>query len=552
MEAVPSVVDDYCETPTPDGEHLLDLATRLWPNVRFYGKQREMFNSVEYNDETIIPAGNQLGKDFTAAPIILTFFLTRTPCRIVTTSVKSDHLGVLWSEIRRFIDMSSVPLKWGQGGPLVVNPREHLIRKISDMELGIECKTSYIKGMVAENYEAFQGHHAATEISADYDPIHWPLTMFVVDEASGVPDQVFKVARTWSHRRFIFGNPWPTENYFKHAVKGNPATDDPGGDLPRLRDVGFRRKIIQMQATDSPNVALGLVQVARGEEPTGEIIVPGVLTYDQYQTALVDLDEHEKCVRLYADWYDGKQNKLFPVEWLQRAQDIARELLRTRPKRVARTMGVDTALGGDNTCWTIIDQYGIILQESMKTPDTTVIPAKTKALIREHELRPEHVYFDGANDGTVHVQRLRAEGYNVNAVAFGATRLETEWQRQFGSKSDSQIRRDREARFAYVNRRAEMYGMASLLLNPLENPQGFGIPSQYTQLLKQLRPVPKLYDGEGRLKLPPKNAPSDALRDNKTTMVKLVGHSPDESDSFVLACYGLLKKPATKKVGVAF
>jgi len=60
----------------------------LWPDVTLYDKQKEILHSLWANDETYVPAANMMGKDFIAAYAILAFFLTRQPCRIVTTSVK--------------------------------------------------------------------------------------------------------------------------------------------------------------------------------------------------------------------------------------------------------------------------------------------------------------------------------------------------------------------------------------------------------------------------------------------------------------------------------
>lgn len=37
------------------------LTKLLWPDVRFYKQQREIIESVDNNDETFVPAGNQLG-----------------------------------------------------------------------------------------------------------------------------------------------------------------------------------------------------------------------------------------------------------------------------------------------------------------------------------------------------------------------------------------------------------------------------------------------------------------------------------------------------------
>ena len=40
------------------------LKDEMWPDVRFYKQQCEIIQSVEENAETVVVAGNQLGKDF--------------------------------------------------------------------------------------------------------------------------------------------------------------------------------------------------------------------------------------------------------------------------------------------------------------------------------------------------------------------------------------------------------------------------------------------------------------------------------------------------------
>src|SRR5262245_40380131 len=123
----------------------LKLANLLWPDVHFYAKEREIIRSVWENDETVVPAGHMLGKDFTAGAVCLLFFLTRNPCRIVTTSVDSAQLeGVLWGEVRRFIQASKLPLEHGRGGPLVVNHMH--VRKVVN---GKPDPLSYLIGRVA-------------------------------------------------------------------------------------------------------------------------------------------------------------------------------------------------------------------------------------------------------------------------------------------------------------------------------------------------------------------------------------------------------------------
>lgn len=207
---------------TPKQVDPIRLAKTLWPHVSFYDKQIEIIYSVWNNDETIVPAANMMGKDFVAGRLIPLFFLTRYPCRIVTTSAKDQHLMVLWGEINQAIQESAIPLEFSRGGPLVCT--HHQIKRVYK---GKECPLSYVKGMVAsqDSIASMQGHHIANR----GDGI--PRTLFVSDESSSVPDEYFKKARTWAIRMLIFGNTWDCQNYFYHSIKGKPGTDDRGGDI---------------------------------------------------------------------------------------------------------------------------------------------------------------------------------------------------------------------------------------------------------------------------------------------------------------------------------
>jgi hypothetical protein len=183
----------------------------LWPGVTFYDKQQEIIRSVKRDDETYVPAGNMLGKDFVAGFVALGAFLEPQTflgglnpskiVRVVTTSVKDDHLRVLWGEIGRFIDECKYPLRVEDGGPLIVNHRD--IRKVVN---GVECKVSYLRGMVSAKGEGMAGHHA-------------PHTLAVIDEASGVDELVYTQMDTWARRKLIIGNPNPCTNFFYRGVK---------------------------------------------------------------------------------------------------------------------------------------------------------------------------------------------------------------------------------------------------------------------------------------------------------------------------------------------
>lgn len=179
----------------------------LWPHVNLYNKQWEIVFSVDHNDETFVPAGNQLGKDFVAAFIILRYFLLNAQepggCRVVTTSVKDDHLRVLWGELGRFLKSSQRPLLYKYGGAIIAKHNE--LRWV-DKNTDLIDTINYVRGMVSEKGEGMAGHHAA-------------YTLAVIDEASGVDDLVYNQIRSWAKRILVIGNTMPTTNFFYRAVK---------------------------------------------------------------------------------------------------------------------------------------------------------------------------------------------------------------------------------------------------------------------------------------------------------------------------------------------
>lgn len=147
----------------------------MWPHVRFYKKQVLVVESVRDVPETYCFAAHQMGKDFVAGFIVHWFFLCHPVVRVVTTSVKDDHLRVLWGEIGRYTNTCAWPLRAKDGGPLVTKHRE--MNKLLPAPPGADpvkgrtlCTISYALGMVSERGEGLAGHHA-------------PHTLLVVDEA---------------------------------------------------------------------------------------------------------------------------------------------------------------------------------------------------------------------------------------------------------------------------------------------------------------------------------------------------------------------------------
>jgi hypothetical protein len=537
----------------------LVLGRLLWPGVRFSKEQIAIIYSVWENDETVVPAGNELGKDFVSGFISVVFFITRFPCKIVTTSATDTHLDVLWGEIGKFIRGSSIPLDSKQGGMLVCNER-----KIKKLVGGEVCPQSYIQGQVSsqEKIAAMQGQHT-TELPGEFTGItvpdqgdRVPRTLFIADECSSVPDPYYKMAATWAQRMLLIGNCWKCSNFFKRAVKGDPATNTPGGDIHRPNgDGGYYRKVIRITGHDSPNVRLALKEIARGREPSGRIVIPGMLSYYDYKKRIDTWDSERVCVSIDANWYEGSQNYMYPADWIKQAEHYN---LRLKVARVSRqngtAMGVDSAAGGDNTAYAVVDDYGLLYLFSLKTPDTTKIVSHALRLMAEYKIPDEKVMFDYGGGGKQHVDRLRSMGHNVQAVMFGES-PDPPLKSRGVVNTIPQRREKIEERHAYKNRRAEMYHLLRLAIEPVDGPlNARGEPTTVGQfclpqaildlsrtdgkatLRQQLAAIPLDYDEEGRIILIPKNRKPDMKKEQKT-LTEIIGCSPDEADAVVLATF---------------
>lgn len=522
----------------------------LWPRIGFYKEQQEVIYSVRDNDETVVPAGNMLGKDFVSAFIVLWFFLTRSPCRIVTTSADYSQLeSVLWGEIRRFLQYSKYPLTHDRGGPLVVN---HLHLKKIDYYQGQKtkkvCGISYVIGRVAAKGEGMLGHHVA-DVG---DGV--PRTLYMADEASGVEDVSYERADTWARRKLVIGNPYPCDNFFKKGVEE--------GDKPAPTQEGqptvFYRKVIPISAECSPNVRYAMAEIEAGRKPSHKVLVPGVLPYRDWVKRRATWDVIRQCIGLDGKFYKGMEVLLYPPDWLDLAHRIHSDLRSSNRKRHAKGIGVDPGEGEANTAISVVDEFGLIEQVSRKTPDTNVIHVDVLNMMWKWRLDPERVCFDAGGGGRQIAHRMRADGYAVKTVAFGETLVAG--PRKIPLSRQQRVEQ-KELRYTYKNRRAEMYGNLRELLDPSnertvvstgETICGFGLPAGYVELRKQLAPLPLLYQrsshGEGQMYLPPKNRKDRKSKEEKT-LEDIIGHSPDEADSLVIAIHAMLDQPEEIIVG---
>lgn len=516
------------------------LAKVLWPNIRLYNKQVDIVNSVWRDAKTICVAGNMLGKDYISAYIVLLFFLTRNPCKIITTSVDESQLkGVLWGEMRNLINESKIPLDSRHGGPLIVNHLE--LKKIhtSGPLKGQEYGNTYCYGRVAKKGEGFLGHHA------NGDDVDKPYTLFVADECSGLDNSNLEKVESWADRILYIGNPYECNNLFY--------TESEAGDLidpdSSPEDRRYYRKVIRITGHDSPNVRFGKEEERVYGKATGRMIIKGVLPYKDYKKRLATWDPIRISIGIDAQFYKGSELLLFPPTWLDRSHTLHREL---KPKyksvlhRKARAIGCDPGEGSAETAWAVVDDFGLVEMVSQLTPNTSDISKQTLALMRKYNVPPEMVMFDRGGGGLQIADSMRDNGYHVRTVAFGESVKPL--PKRGMTSIEHQIENQEEA-YVYSNRRAEMYGHASILMDPSLDGPGFAISENEVELRRQLALMPKKYDKEGRLYLPPKNKKDKDSKEK--TLIEILGCSPDRADALVVALYCRDYAPKRVTAGVA-
>lgn len=186
-------------------DDVLLVQAHFWPGMQLYDKELEIVDATLTCRETVVRAGNGLGKDFTSAFLALSSFIAAAwkglTARIVTTSVKQDHIGVMWGEIGDLIAKAARPINEVAGGDFIVN--DMLIRRRSERALQGTNAKNYLVGLVSMHGEGMAGHHA-------------DFTLGIGDEASGIVNKVRDEMQGWCDHMLWISNPRPGfENFYR-------------------------------------------------------------------------------------------------------------------------------------------------------------------------------------------------------------------------------------------------------------------------------------------------------------------------------------------------
>jgi hypothetical protein len=163
--------------------------------------QSEVLAAIAVHDRISIRSGHGVGKSTLLSWVILWWMLTRYPTKAACTAPTSHQLNdVLWSEIAF----------WRRKLPLGL--QEQLLLKADRLELTAAPRESFAVARTsrAESPESLQGFHSEN-------------MLYIVDEASIIPDIVFEVARgaltSPGSKTLMAGNPNRAEGYFYQSFQ---------------------------------------------------------------------------------------------------------------------------------------------------------------------------------------------------------------------------------------------------------------------------------------------------------------------------------------------
>lgn len=198
---------------SPD-QAAVDGLARIWRDPvaaaeRLFGfsawsKQREIFEAIRDHDRVAVRSAHGVGKTATAARIVLLFLLSHPGARVITTAPTWTQVELLlWKEIRS---------AWRR----VYGARIDLGGVQTSIE--VQCQTTKLElredwfaiGLSTDTPERFQGHHAKD-------------LLLVVDEASGVDEEIFSAAQGFltaeGAKVLLIGNPTRLSGTFYQACQ---------------------------------------------------------------------------------------------------------------------------------------------------------------------------------------------------------------------------------------------------------------------------------------------------------------------------------------------
>ncbi|MCD8350271.1 MAG: hypothetical protein LUC93_06645 [Planctomycetaceae bacterium] len=325
-----------------------------------------------------VRSGHGTGKSTALAVAALWFLSTRKDALVPCTAPTAHQLqDVLWRELRRLITC--------------MDDDYRSCFAVTSDRITLKGSAGMIVARTArpENPDALQGFHA-------------PEILFVIDEAAGVNDIIFEVARgalsTQSARVALTGNPTRLSGYFHNAFHA-------------ARNTWTQ---LVFSCLDSPLVA---------PEYAGEIAQEYGDSSDVYR------------VRVLGEFPKAGMNNLIPLDLVDKA--MARPAPPFLPPNIGKIIGVDPAwLGPDRSA--VVYREGPVARVlfAVRGADTSRLAEMVAR--RAEEIRPDGIFVDQTGVGAGVLDQINRLGFNATGVAFGGKAMNPD---------------------RFINKRAEMWWM---------------------------------------------------------------------------------------------
>ncbi|MEO1503128.1 MAG: terminase [Pseudomonadota bacterium] len=344
-----------------------------------------------------VASGHGIGKSALVAWLILFFMSTRPMCKGTVTATTNDQLRTkTWGELAKWKKLC-ITEHWFEVGSAAGHLNIHRKGFKEQWRIdGQSCKE--------ENSEAFAGQHAADSSS-----------IYIFDEASGVPDKIWEVAEggltDGEPFRLVFGNPTKNSGAFRNCF-------------------GSQKHRWNTRQIDSRNVKrTNKKQIQKWIDDYGE-------------------DSDFVRVRVRGLFPNASSMQFFPTEDVTAAMSREVEVDPTDPV----VLSVDVArFGSDKTV--IRGRRGFdcrsIPKRTLDGADTMVVTAAVAEMARTY--RPDIIFVDVGGVGGGVYDRLRQLNWPVHPVDFGSKGVMVDGQKPKNKKAEIYLRGRAALRFVALD-----------------------------------------------------------------------------------------------------
>lgn len=328
----------------------------------YWHRQREIGDSVCRYRQTSAYTGNGVGKDYVVGGLIPWWLLTRAESQVIVTGPSQTLLGsVTWKEVRRAVDRAVVPL---------------------GLKVSRAVKASPLRLTVRDDWGALGYSTTSVERASGQ---HNRRLLVIVEEASGVPDEIWEAIESLSYYRMLaIGNPIRPDGGFVRWIRR--AEKDRADGIP-------------------PERAANAVRVSSRENPDAGLWKSdrGLLDRTTIEAMERQYGKDSLYVRSHVDAIipETSSDRLIPDEWIDRAaaQPPPPRTPFDRPDR--RRIGCDLGegVGRDATAICCRDDDGVLEWVSGNALDLAAAASEIARLAAKWRVPHDRVSWDNLGIG---------------------------------------------------------------------------------------------------------------------------------------------------------